>query len=193
MFGTTANEPMTGEDKAYYSTSEVAVLCRVHKNTIIAAINRGLLAASKTPGGHNRVGRTDLATFMRERGIPTGVAAVPPVVRVLIVGESAATVKRIRKALPSPQFDVVAIPGLFEAGLTVARQRPDILVMPADAESATWAQASAEIRQVPECRKTRLVGLSESGAPPPGGTFDVVVPREAKASELVDAISRLAR
>ena len=46
------------DNKDYYSTSEVATLCRVHKNTIIAAINRGLLPASKTPGGHNRVSRT---------------------------------------------------------------------------------------------------------------------------------------
>ena len=178
--------------KEYYSTSEVATLCRVHKNTIIAAINRGLLPASKTPGGHNRVSKTDLAEFMRERGIPEVFEPVPSVRRVLVVGEEPATVKRVRRSLPSPQYDVVTAPGLLEAGAACARQRPDLVVLPADRSGGAWDGVTDEIRRLPECRQTRLLGLTD-GPPTDLPGFDRVVARESAAGDLLETISRLVR
>lgn len=179
-------------EKDYYSTSEVAVLCRVHKNTIIAAINRGLLPASKTPGGHNRVSKSDLAQFMRERGIPEVFETVSSVTRILVCAEDANTVKRIRRSLPSPQYDVVAAPGLLEAGAACARQRPDVVVLPADRTDEAWRRLPAEIRQIPECGRTRLLGLTDgTGGDEPG--FDRVINREARAGEILDAIGELVR
>lgn len=180
------------ERKTYYSTSEVAELCRVHKNTIIAAINRGLLPASKTPGGHNRVSRADLAQFMRERGIPEVFETVPSVVRVLVCGESASTVKRIRRSLPSPQYDIIAAPGLLEAGAVCARQQPDVVVVPADRGNEGWSDLPAQLRALPECRSTRVLGLTDS-TPSPLPGFDQVIAREGKPNEVLDALAALVR
>jgi excisionase family DNA binding protein len=178
--------------KDYYSTSEVAVLCRVHKNTIIAAINRGLLPASKTPGGHNRVSRADLSQFMRERGIPEIFESVPSIVRVLVCGESAATVKRIRRSLPSPQYDVIAAPTLLEAGAICARQQPDVVVVPADRAAEGWSGLPVQLRALPECRQTRIVGLTD-GTPAPQPGFDQVIAREGRPNEALDTIVALVR
>lgn len=180
------------ERKTYYSTSEVAVLCRVHKNTIIAAINRGLLPASKTPGGHNRVSRADLAQFMRERGIPEVFETVPSVVRVLVCGESPNTVKRIRRSLPSPQYDIIAAPGLLEAGAICARQQPDVVVVPADRAAEGWSDLPAQLRALPECRSTRVLGLTD-GAPTAQAGFDLVIVREGKPNEVLEALTSLVR
>jgi excisionase family DNA binding protein len=178
--------------KDYYSTSEVAVLCRVHKNTIIAAINRGLLPASKTPGGHNRVSRGDLAQFMRERGIPEVFETVPTVVRVLVCGEPAATVKRIRRSLPSPQYDIIAVTSPLEAGAACARQHPDVVVVPADRSGEGWEGLPVQLRQLPECRQTRVLGLTD-GATQDRAGFDRVVLREGRGTEILDAITALTR
>lgn len=178
--------------KDYYSTSEVAVLCRVHKNTIIAAINRGLLPASKTPGGHNRVSRADLAQFMRERGIPEVFETVPSVVRVLVCGESPNTVKRIRRSLPSPQYDIIAAPSLLEVGAICARQQPDVVVAPADRSGEGWDALPAQLRALPECRQTRVLGLTD-GAPTDRPGFDRVVPRDGRGNEVLDAVAALSR
>lgn len=180
------------ERKTYYSTSEVAVLCRVHKNTIIAAINRGLLPASKTPGGHNRVSRADLAQFMRERGIPEVFETVPSVIRVLVCGEMPNTVKRIRRSLPSPQYDVIAAPGLLEAGAICARQQPDVVVVPADKGAEGWSDLPAQLRGLPECRATRVLGLTD-GAPTAQPGFDLVIVREGKPNEVLEALTSLVR
>lgn len=189
---TTTNTSTPIAEKDYYSTSEVAVLCRVHKNTIIAAINRGLLPASKTPGGHNRVSKSDLAHFMRERGIPEVFETVSSVTRVLVCAEDANTVKRIRRSLPSPQYDVLSAPGLLEAGAACARQRPDVVVLPADRTAEDWRRLPTEIRQIPECRRTRLLGLADDELGDRPG-FDRVIAREARSGEILDAIAELVR
>lgn len=178
------------EAKEYYSTSEVANLCRVHKNTIIAAINRGLLSASKTPGGHNRVSKADLAQFMRERGIPEVFETVPSVSRVLVCAEDSATVKRVRRSLPSPQYDVVSAPGLLEAGAVCARQRPDVVVIPADRGGEGWEGLPEQLRQIPECRNTRVLGLTD-GTPGSAPGFDKIIRRDSKPGEVLDAIGAL--
>ena len=187
---TSSNASSQVAEKDYYSTSEVAVLCRVHKNTIIAAINRGLLPASKTPGGHNRVSKGDLAQFMRERGIPEVFETVSSVTRVLVCAEDANTVKRIRRSLPSPQYDVLSAPTLLETGAACARQRPDVVVLPADRTGDEWLRLPTEIRQIPECRRTRLLGLVDDGSGDRPG-FDRVIAREARPGEILDAIGEL--
>ncbi len=178
--------------REYFSTSEVAELCRVHKNTIIAAINRGIIPASKTPGGHNRVSKSDLLAYMRERGIPNPVGTPPAVRRILVVGEDAQTVKRLHKALPPPQFEILSVRNLYEAGASAARMRPEVIVLPCDPGEGRWAEASAEVRRLPETSRARVLGLSETGEPVPGGQFDAVLPRNARPTDLLDTITRLA-
>jgi excisionase family DNA binding protein len=52
------------------STRAAARLCGVHDSTVVRWVEKGLLAAFKTPGGHRRIFRGDLADFMRRYGLP---------------------------------------------------------------------------------------------------------------------------
>lgn len=115
--------------KDVYTTAEAAKLCRVHKNTVIAAINRGLLRSMKTPGGHNRVARHDLLAYMRRSGIAVPEWADPPPARVLVVGEAPEVVEALTEALPQPRFSVRSCDGLFEAGRLSAESQPALVVI----------------------------------------------------------------
>ncbi|MDQ7779642.1 MAG: response regulator [Planctomycetota bacterium] len=55
--------------KEFLTTGEVAEVCRLHKNTIIAALRRGMLTCSRTPGGHSRIPRDSVVSFMVGLGI----------------------------------------------------------------------------------------------------------------------------
>lgn len=55
--------------KDFLTTGEVAEVCRLHKNTIIAALKRGMLTCSRTPGGHSRIPRDSVVSFMAGLGI----------------------------------------------------------------------------------------------------------------------------
>ncbi|MHC5019654.1 MAG: helix-turn-helix domain-containing protein [Planctomycetota bacterium] len=114
-----------------YTTAEAAKLCRVHKNTVIAAINRGLLRSMKTPGGHNRVARHDLLEYMRRSGISVPEWADPPPVRVLIVGEADTVVHGLMGVLVRPKFDVRRADNLFAAGRASAAEAPACLIVDA--------------------------------------------------------------
>jgi excisionase family DNA binding protein len=62
-------------EKDVYSTGELAALAHVTKRTIITAIEKGDLRASRTPGGHNRILRDDALDFLRRHNMlpePTG-------------------------------------------------------------------------------------------------------------------------
>jgi excisionase family DNA binding protein len=55
-------------------------LCKVSSKSIINWIEAGHIKAYKTVGGHRRIKRDDLETFMRRQGIPVpnGEAAHRP-------------------------------------------------------------------------------------------------------------------
>ena len=55
--------------KRYFSTSEIAKYCRVTRFTIINWIEKKLLHAQKTAGGHRRIFISELVRFIREKNI----------------------------------------------------------------------------------------------------------------------------
>ena len=57
--------------KEYYSTVEVAKLCSVTRFSVINWTNQGVLKSIKTPGGHRRIHRMDLITFIKTYKIGT--------------------------------------------------------------------------------------------------------------------------
>lgn len=53
---------LSGSSKDYYTTTEVAILLRLHPDTVRNWIRANQIAVSKTPGGHRRI---DRVTVMR--------------------------------------------------------------------------------------------------------------------------------
>jgi len=55
--------------KVYFTTNEIAKICKVTRQTVINWIRAGKLDAQSTPGGHRRVIREDLVKFIEKAGI----------------------------------------------------------------------------------------------------------------------------
>jgi len=60
--------------KEYYSTVEVAKLCSVTRFSVINWAKQQILKSTKTPGGHRRIHRVDLISFIKTYKI--GIDAV---------------------------------------------------------------------------------------------------------------------
>jgi len=120
-------------EKAVFTTFEAAKLCHVSPLSIINWVNASRLPAFRTPGGHRRIRREDLARFMRENGIP-----LPEELRdgsgrprVLVVDDEAGIREVIAESLsrrPVP-YDVMMAADGFEAGRLVATFRPDVVLL----------------------------------------------------------------
>lgn len=61
----------------YYTTSQLAGWCDVDAKTIVNWVDRGSIAAIKTPGGHRRFRPADVLAFLEARGfdVPAEVRA----------------------------------------------------------------------------------------------------------------------
>ncbi|MCI0339713.1 MAG: helix-turn-helix domain-containing protein [Planctomycetales bacterium] len=180
------------KDRNYYTTSEVARLARVHKNTILAAIRAGKLAASRTPGGHGRVSRDALSVYLRAHGLPDPFGSPGPGRQVvLVVGEAPESVRRIRADLPRERFDVVSVQGLFEAGAVAARLRPSVLVLACDEGGPGWGISAEDLSAVPGPRPINLIGVSENGTGPATARYGIVLRRAFERGEFALAVGRL--
>ena len=119
--------------KPVFTTFEAARLCHVSPLSIINWVNANRLPAFRTPGGHRRIRREDLARFMRENGIP-----LPEELRdgsgrprVLVVDDEAAIRDVIAESLArrTAPYEVMTAADGFEAGRLVATFRPDIVLL----------------------------------------------------------------
>jgi excisionase family DNA binding protein len=121
-------------EKSVFTTFEAAKLCHVSPLSIINWVNAGRLPAFRTPGGHRRIRRDDLARFMRDNGIP-----LPDELRdgsgrprVLVVDDEASIRDVIAETLANRSnnpYEVMSAADGFEAGRLVATFRPDVVLL----------------------------------------------------------------
>ncbi len=122
---------MTG----FYTTHEAARLLGVSLPTVVNWIKARRLKAHRTPGGHRRIAREDLAAFMLRHGIPVPAelsGVVPSRRKALVLGEAGPMREGLSRQLAAAGYAVEqASPG-FTAGAAAARFEPELLVLIAD-------------------------------------------------------------
>lgn len=115
---------------AYLTSHAVAKLVGVSPSTVLAWIDKGLLTAHRTPGGHRRVAPSALLRFLTEHGMPVP-AGLTPVRRLLVIDDDATTVRALKRAArrraPSLALERAdnAMDGLLHIGLF----RPDAVLL----------------------------------------------------------------
>jgi len=84
--------------------------CNVSSKTIINWIEAGHIKAYKTVGGHRRIKRSDMETFMRGQGIPIPDTEIEDErKRILVVDDDPIIVETIVQALEEDEFDYEVI------------------------------------------------------------------------------------
>lgn len=112
-----------------YTTYEVAKLCGVHHTTVINWVDQGLLLGYTTPGGHRRVQKEDLLTFMRKYHIPLPADRQQRKQRVLIVDDDIEFLEEMRSALEGNGLELECALNGFEAGRKVYKRKPDLILL----------------------------------------------------------------
>lgn len=117
----------------YYTTYQVSKILGVSLPTVVNWVNSDKLNAHRTPGGHRRIGRADLIRFAREYNYPLSdefLADSSGRRRVLIVDDERDFSDMVRDYLTMKgEFDVEVADSGFAAGYTVARFKPDLILM----------------------------------------------------------------
>ncbi|HYS82042.1 MAG TPA: excisionase family DNA-binding protein [Anaeromyxobacteraceae bacterium] len=120
--------------RGFYTTHEAARLLGVSLPTVVNWITARRLKAHRTPGGHRRIGREDLAAFMIRHGMPVPeelTGAAPARRKALVLGEGGPMREGLARQLAAGGYAVdQASPG-FAAGAAAARFQPDLVVLAA--------------------------------------------------------------
>lgn len=151
-------------EKSVFTTFEAAKLCHVSPLSIINWVNAGRLPAFRTPGGHRRIRRDDLARFMRENSIP-----LPDELRdgsgrprVLVVDDEATIREVIAESLArrANPYEVMTAADGFEAGRLVATFRPDLVLLDLRMPGLDGFQVCRTIKADPETTSTIVVAMT---------------------------------
>jgi len=144
----------------YYTTSEVAKICKVHRNTILSAIRKGVLRIHRTPGGHARISQEDLDEFIHRRSLPAvGHKATR---RVLLVDDDPVFTQVTSTALANAGYSVRVAASGFEAGLLLSEFHPDIIVLDMMLPDIRGDAVCRRMRATPTLSETAILGVSSS-------------------------------
>jgi excisionase family DNA binding protein len=116
----------------FYTTHDAARVLGVSLPTVVNWIKARRLKAHRTPGGHRRIARADLAAFMVQQGmaLPEELSGAAPVRRkALVLGDGGPMREGLARQLAEVGYAVEqASPG-FAAGAAAARFQPDLVVL----------------------------------------------------------------
>ncbi len=141
------------DPKPVLTTGDVASHCHVSQETVANWIKSGQLKAYKTPGRHRRIRLGDFREFLVEHGMPPldMSSDLPHRPRVLVVDDDDAVVKLIVRLLEKEgRYDMATAADGFEAGIQIARFRPDLVILDLMMPHLDGFKVCSSIRSEPE-------------------------------------------
>jgi excisionase family DNA binding protein len=142
--------------RRFYTTFEAARVLGVSLPTVVNWIKARRIKAHRTPGGHRRIAREDLAAFMLLQGMPVPEelsGAAPGRRKVLVVGDAGPAREGAARRLAAAGYAVEqASPG-FSAGAAAARFEPEGIVLnasgPDGGDTLAGIRLDRELSRVP--------------------------------------------
>ncbi|MEN8210412.1 MAG: response regulator [Thermodesulfobacteriota bacterium] len=137
--------------------------CNVSSKTIINWMEAGHIEAHSTVGGHRRIKRSNLETYMRSQGIPIPEEKDEGTrKKILVVDDDLIIVESIVQALEEDEFnyDVISASDGFEAGLQVNHFNPDLLILDIMMPDIKGYEVCKKIKTNDKTKNTKIIVLS---------------------------------
>jgi len=137
--------------------------CNVSSKTIINWVEAGHIKAYRTVGGHRRIKKSDLETFMQAQGIPIPEKKTDESrKKILVVDDDMIIVESIVQALEEDEFnyEVISASDGFEAGLQVNHFHPDLLILDIMMPDIKGYEVCRKIKENERTKHTKIIVLS---------------------------------
>jgi excisionase family DNA binding protein len=112
--------------ESLFTTHDISRLLQVDPSTVSKWIDRGMLLAFRTPGGHRRVRSGDLRSFLIAHQMPLPEELGSDVIRLLVVDDEKPVLDAIKRQFKqfADRVEVVTTSSGIEAILLVAENKP---------------------------------------------------------------------
>jgi len=145
-----------------YTTHDISRLLQVDPSTVSKWIDRGILLAFRTPGGHRRVRSSDLRTFLIAHQMPVPEELGSQVVRLLVIDDEKAVLDAMKRAFKplATQVEIVTTTSGVEALLLVAEQKPHGMVIDLNMPDIDGFEVCRRIRARKQLESVRLITMT---------------------------------
>lgn len=149
-----------GEKPRFYTTHQVARMLGVSIPTVAAWCDAGRLAAHRTPGGHRRIPHVELLAFAEAHGMRLLQEEPEGLPRVLIVDDERDFSEMLQDYLRIKGFETEVAESGFQAGMTVARFRPHLILMDIMMPEMNGFEVHRVLRSDPQTRDIPVIACT---------------------------------
>jgi excisionase family DNA binding protein len=150
----------------FLTTHSIARLIGVSPSAVLSWIDKGLIHAHRTPGGHRRVDKATLLKFLRDQEMPVPRELVG-IHRLLVIDHEPAFAKTVVRVLKTRTPDVVVetasspVDGL----LKMATFQPDAVLLDASLPGINGVEICERMHVSPET--AHVIVIAVTGRPTP--------------------------
>jgi excisionase family DNA binding protein len=150
-----------------YTTHDISRLLQVDPSTVSKWIDRGILMAFRTPGGHRRVRSGDLRSFLIAHQMPVPEELGSQVVRLLVVDDEKPVLDAMKRAFKpfATQVELVLTTSGVEALLAVAEQKPHGMLIDLNMPDIDGLEVCRRIRSRKQLESVRLITMTARHSP----------------------------
>jgi excisionase family DNA binding protein len=150
-----------------YTTHDISRLLQVDPSTVSKWIDRGILMAFRTPGGHRRVRSGDLRSFLIAHQMPVPEELGSAVVKLLIVDDEKAVLDGLKRAFKpyANQVELTTTTSGVEALLLVSENKPHGMLIDLNMPDIDGLEVCRRIRARKNMESVRLITMTGNHSP----------------------------
>jgi len=148
--------------QSFFTTFEISQICGVNPTTVQNWVKGKKLRALQTPGGHRRVRREDLVSFMKEFGMPfpADLSQEPPL--ILIADDEIDILDMLESLMRSgdDEVKVARAQNGVDALLTIGETKPDLLILDIMMPEMNGYDVCQKLKSSPSTQNIKIVAIS---------------------------------
>jgi excisionase family DNA binding protein len=148
--------------RSFLTTFEISEICEVNPTTVQNWVKEGKLKAHVTPGGHRRIRREDLISFMKEFGMPLSAELAGPPPYILIVDDEQLVIELLTEVMGSgdEELEVAGAQSGVEALLMIGERKPDLLILDIMMPGMNGIEVCRKLKTGPATKNLKIVAIT---------------------------------
>ncbi len=148
--------------RSFFTTFEISQICGVNPTTVQNWVKGKKLRAFQTPGGHRRIRREDLISFMKEFGMPLPPDLSQDSPLIMIVDDEIDIIDMLESLLKSgeDEVNVAKAQSGVEALLMIGEHKPNLLILDIMMPGMNGYEVCQKLKLSPSTQNIKIVAIS---------------------------------